>query len=219
MHSSDPADIDAHRPPPGDRIRRRPPPSLDTAAIDQILEEDDGSDAYFESLVQRHSESMAIAIRRAGIIRQEVIEEAIQDAVRKLLELRRAGSGVDDPRAWLVVVATRNAITNLRQQSNRNRIDEQRTQADRDRIDKRWPQSARWESGHGDEELVVRDMIESFPSEHGRIVDMAIEGYSKPEIAVALGISPSTVVRRLDDLARKLAPLYPERRKPKSAGR
>ncbi len=137
----------------------------------------------------------ARAIRSVGIVHQDVIEEAVPDAVRKFLELRRSGSRIDDPGSWLAVVAKRNAISLVRKQSNR------------DRIDKKLARSARLTTGPSDLDVVARDIVESLSPKHREVVEKLLEGHSKPEIAEVLRISKSGVYRRVEEVKRILVSL------------
>ncbi len=69
MQGPEPSEFQAERSPLGERPPRavKPPgPSEEQlAALDEILEDgDDGSDAFFESLIMRHSGDMALTCPR-----------------------------------------------------------------------------------------------------------------------------------------------------------
>ncbi len=146
---------------------------------------------------REYSRLVAVLARRVGVRHIAAIEDAVQSALIKALELWTVAGLPDNPSGWLYRVAHNALLGELRQQSGRNRILRQAAiemgSVTGD------PTDASPEQAHDDLlRMLFACCEEAIPPESQLVVALkTLCGFSIPEIAQRLFISEANAYKRL----------------------
>ena len=153
---------------------------------------------------------VAVMVRRSGVQHIAAIEDAVQSALMKALEVWKLTGTPDNPSAWLFRVAHNNLIGDLRQRTRRRRILEQNATEDME-IPGNEPEI--FMSGEIRDELLRMLFVccdEAIPVESQLVLALkTLCGFDIREIALRLFSSEANVYKRLSRARSRLRELSP----------
>jgi RNA polymerase sigma-70 factor (family 1) len=167
-----------------------PDPTLDNE-IELFVRIARGDESAFQPISHHYNrELLPFIIKLTGS--REAAEEVIQEVFLRLWQQRDKLSGIRNPRAWIIRIASNISITYLRKQTTESRLYE--------RLKAKPSFNATPENELATKEITkqIREAVLRLNPSERRVFELSRDrGMSIPEIAESLGLSPHTVKNQL----------------------